>query len=79
MEGSREERIQGDLRQSHMGIKIHTQRDLVWNFDVLPSHVEAIIQGVELLYADGSVAQRSQDCGHAIQIGRDKAWAGVYV
>jgi|TARA_B110000971_G_C19706920_1_gene362454 hypothetical protein len=79
MEGGRQARIQGNLRQSHLGVSIHTQRDILWDIDVLSSHEQAIVQSLELLHANGGMAQRSQDGGHAIQIRRDAAWAGVFM
>lgn len=55
--------------QLDLGVKIRTQRDLLWNLNVLLSDVEAIVQSLELLHANGGMAQRSQDSGHALQIG----------
>ena len=54
--------------QLDLDVKIHTQRDLLWNLNVLSSDVEAIIQSLELLHANGGMAQGSQDGGYAIQI-----------
>ena len=54
--------------QFDLGVKIHTHTDL----NVLSSDVEAIVQSLELLHANGgmaAMAQRSQDSGHALQIG----------
>ena len=79
MEGSRETGVQGDLWQSDLGVSIHTQRDILWNLNVLSSHEQAIVQSLELLYANGSMAQRSQEDGNAIQIRCDRAWNGIFM
>ena len=78
MEGSRETWVQGDLWQSDLGVSIHTQRDILWNLNVLSSHEQAIVQSLELLHANGGVAQRSQNGGNAIQIGCDRTWIGIF-
>ena len=78
MEGSGETGVQGDLWQSDLGVSIHTQRDILWNLNVLSSHEQAIVQSLELLYANGSMAQRSQEGGNAIQIRCDRAWNGIF-
>ena len=79
MEGSGETWVQGDLWQSDLGVSIHTQRDILWNLNVLSSHEQAIVQSLELLYANGSMAQRSQEDGNAIQIRCDRAWNGIFM
>ena len=79
MEGSGETWVQGDLWQSDLGVSIHTQRDILWNLNVLSSHEQAIVQTLELLYANGSMAQRSQEDGNAIQIRCDRAWNGIFM
>ena len=78
MEGSGETWVQGDLWQSDLGVSIHTQRDIIWNLNVLSSHEQAIVQSLELLYANGSMAQRSQESGNEIQIRCDRAWNGIF-
>ena len=78
MEGGGEAWVQGDLWQSDLGVSIHTQRDILWNLNVLSSHEQAIVQSLELLYANGSMAQRSQEDGNAIQIRCDRAWNGIF-
>ena len=79
MEGGGETWVQGDLWQFDLGVSIHTQRDILWNLNVLSSHEQAIVQSLELLYANGSMAQRSQEDGNAIQIRCDRAWNGIFM
>ena len=54
---SASQHIQGDLWQSDLGVSIHTQRNILWNLNVLSSHEQAIVQSLELLYANGSMKQ----------------------